>query len=73
MASKRRWKLSPRYFGPFQVLQKVGLVSYKLDLPLESKVHLVFHVSCLKIKLGQHVTPIPTLPPIDESGQVLKD
>ena len=42
-------------------------MSYKLDLPPESKVHLVFHVSCLKMKLGQHVTPIPTLPPVDES------
>ena len=48
-------------------------MSYKLDLPLESKVHPVFHVSCLKMKLGQHVTPIPTLPPVDESGQVLSE
>ena len=48
-------------------------MSYKLDLPLESKVHPVFHVSYLKMKLGQHVTPIPTLPPVDESGQVLSE
>ena len=45
-------------------------MSYRLDLPLESKIHHVFHVSCLKLKLGQHVTPLPTLAPVDDEGQV---
>nr|GFA13511.1 putative reverse transcriptase domain-containing protein [Tanacetum cinerariifolium] len=39
----------PRYVGPFKVLERVGDVSYKLDLPEElSKVHNIFHVSNLK-------------------------
>ena len=45
-------------------------MSYKLDLSFKSRIHPVFHVSCLKLKLGQHVTPLPTLPPVDEFGQV---
>ena len=61
-------KLSPRYYGPFQILKKVGQVSYKLDLPLNSKLCPTFHVSYVKEKLGQHVAAIPTLPSIDAKG-----
>ena len=70
LAYKGKWKLSPRFFGPFQVLLKVGAISYRLDLPPKAKIYLVFHVSCLKLKLGQKVHPIPTLPPMDADGQV---
>ena len=70
LAYKGKWKLSPRYFGPFKVLKRIWTVSYKLELPPKSKLHLVFHVLCLKLKLGQHVTPLPTLSPADDSGQV---
>ncbi|GJX77463.1 putative reverse transcriptase domain-containing protein [Tanacetum coccineum] len=42
-------KLNPRYVGPFKVLEKVGEVAYKLELPEElSRVHNTFHVSNLK-------------------------
>ncbi|GJX72292.1 putative reverse transcriptase domain-containing protein [Tanacetum coccineum] len=45
-----KWgKLNPRYVGPFKVLEKVGSVAYKLDLPKElSRVYNTFHVSNLK-------------------------
>nr|GFC03446.1 putative reverse transcriptase domain-containing protein [Tanacetum cinerariifolium] len=42
-------KLNPRYVGPFKVLERVGDVAYKLDLPKElSRVHNTFHVSNMK-------------------------
>ncbi|GJS86373.1 putative reverse transcriptase domain-containing protein, partial [Tanacetum coccineum] len=45
----KRGKLNPRYVGPFEVLEKVGSVAYKLELPQElSRVHNTFHVSNLK-------------------------
>nr|GFA06580.1 putative reverse transcriptase domain-containing protein [Tanacetum cinerariifolium] len=45
----KREKLNPRYVGPFRVLEKVGTVAYKLELPQElSRVHNTFHVSNLK-------------------------
>lgn len=46
-------KLSPRYYGPFTILKRVGDMAYKLQLPETSGIHPVFHVSKLKKKLGQ--------------------
>ncbi|GKA91950.1 hypothetical protein Tco_0813875, partial [Tanacetum coccineum] len=42
-------KLAPRYVGPFEILERIGLVAYRLRLPEElNSVHDTFHVSNLK-------------------------
>ena len=44
----KRWKLSPRFIGPFEILERIGTVAYGLALPPSmSGVHEVFHVSML--------------------------
>jgi hypothetical protein len=64
-------KLKPRFYGPYRVIKRVGEVAYELELPKGSKIHNVFHVSCLKKALGQQVTTSTDLPPLDEEGQLV--
>ena len=53
-------KLAPKYYSPYKVLQTIGIVAYKLELPPYSNVHLVFHVSFLKKVTGNKI-PVQTI------------
>ena len=48
MARRVSPKLSCKIFGPYLILQKVGVVAYKLQLPVQSQIHPIVHVSPLK-------------------------
>lgn len=62
VAGLRNQKLSPKYYGPFEVIQKIGMVAYKLNLPPSLTIHPVFHISQLKKKVGSNQPIHPMLP-----------
>ena len=69
--AKKDNKLLPKYYGPYKVLQKIGTMAYKLELPASSQVHPIFHVSCLKKVIGENL-PVQTIfPELDEEGKFI--
>ncbi|GJU54276.1 putative reverse transcriptase domain-containing protein [Tanacetum coccineum] len=62
---EKQGKLNPRYIGPLKILERIGLVAYKLELPEElSNIHSTFHISNLNKCLSEEslVIPIKELP-----------
>jgi hypothetical protein len=56
----KRGKLSPRYIGPYKILERVGKVAYKLELPPElANIHSTFHVSYLRKCLADPAQLVP--------------
>ncbi|GJR43444.1 putative reverse transcriptase domain-containing protein [Tanacetum coccineum] len=56
----KKGKLAPRFVGPFEIIEKVGPVAYRLDLPKElDGVHDTFHVSNLKKCLADPTLQVP--------------
>ena len=66
----KKGKLSPRYIGPFEILETIGKVAYRLALPPSlSSVHDVFHVSMLR-KYVQNPSHVLSYEPLKLSSDL---
>jgi hypothetical protein len=63
-------KLTSKCYGPFIILQKIGTIAYRLQLPPGTEIHDVFHVNQFKMHLGKEAIPNPKLPLVTSSGKI---
>lgn len=70
LATPVKGKLGPRYYGPYQILEVINDVAYRLALPDGARLHDVFHVGLLKPFVGTPPTSPSALPPT-QHGVVL--
>jgi hypothetical protein len=66
VARRANHKLAFKFFGPYQIMERIGQVAYKLKLPESSRVHPVFRVSQLKPCIGPPHQVLPQLPSPDD-------
>lgn len=71
MAVRSNIKLTSKYYGPFQGIERIGAVAYIFNLPLGTTIHPVFHISQLKKRIGSHIIPQPKLPMVGIDGEIL--
>ena len=72
LKQKVQTKLSPKFYGPYHITKKICQVAYELHLPDKSRIHNVFHVSCLIKMLGQHQMVRTVLPILGEGMIILE-
>ena len=64
-------KLESKYYGPYLIEERVGVVAYKLKLPDSVRLHPVFHVSLLRKKLGDGSVISSEFLPLSNEGTLV--
>ncbi|GAA0139024.1 hypothetical protein LIER_00655 [Lithospermum erythrorhizon] len=59
---RKHLKLASKFYDPFKIMEKIGHVAYKLQLPEESRIHPVFHMSLLKKQIKRNIQAQDKLP-----------
>jgi hypothetical protein len=62
--------MAPKFYGPYTILKCMEQVAYQLASPNHSKLHIVFHVPCLKTVIETKFQNQTSLPALDEEGSI---
>lgn len=69
LIGRKNFKLSARFYGPYQILERIRKVACRLKP--SSKLHPVFHVSMLKARIGQECEALEDLPELNQKEELV--